>query len=101
MTDASEFLSDLFKQRLALSGQVSSDLIRVNCRETLFDKVFGRRRFPGSYSSCWFASDAFALNGSYAVEKDGAAFLSWTQSSATEGSSGNFGFGGFGGHGRR
>ena len=55
----------------------------------------------GSYSSCWIASDAFALNGSYAVEKDGAAFLSWTQSSATEGSSGNFGFGGFGGHGRR
>ena len=55
----------------------------------------------GSYSSCWIASDAFELNSSYAVEKDGAAFLSWTQSSATEGSSGNFGFGGFGGHGRR
>ena len=59
----------------------------------------------GSYSSCWIASDAFRLNGSYAVEKDGSAFLSWTQSSATEGAAGGFGgFGGFGGrsggHGR-
>ena len=52
-----------------------------------------------SYSSCWIASDAFALNGSYTVEKDGAAFLSWTQSSQTEGDAGNYGFGGFGGHG--
>ncbi len=55
----------------------------------------------GSYSSCWIASDAFALNGAYAVEKDGSTLLSWTQSSATEGDAGNYGFGGFGGHGRR
>ena len=56
----------------------------------------------GSYSSCWIASDAFRLSGSYTVEKDGAALLSWTQSSATEGDAGNYGFGGFGGwHGRR
>lgn len=60
----------------------------------------------GTYSSCWIASDAFALNGSYAVEKDGSALLSWTQSSQTEGAVGNYGFGGhgnggFGGHGRR
>lgn len=57
-----------------------------------------------SYSSCWIASDAFALNGSYAVEKDGSTLLSWTQSSQTEGDAGNYGFGGFGGfggHGRR
>ncbi len=59
-----------------------------------------------SYTSCWIASDVFELNGSYAVEKDGSPFLSWTQSSATEGASGNYGFGGFGnggfgGHGRR
>ncbi len=52
----------------------------------------------GSYSSCWIASEAFQLNGSYALEKDGSAFLSWTQSSATEGAAGGFGsFGGFGG----
>ncbi|MBQ1821404.1 MAG: carbohydrate-binding domain-containing protein [Clostridia bacterium] len=52
------------------------------------------------YSSCWIASDAFVLNGSYAVEKDGSVLLSWTQSSSTEGSyQGNYG--GFGGHGRR
>ncbi len=52
----------------------------------------------GSYSSCWIASDAFRLNGSYAVEKGGSAFLSWTQSSSTEGTAGSFGgFGGFGG----
>ena len=56
-----------------------------------------------SYSSCWIASEAFALNGSYAVVKDGSTVLSWTQSSATEGATGNYGgFGyGFGGHGRR
>ena len=53
----------------------------------------------GSYSSCWIASDAFALNSSYSVEKDGSTFLSWTQSSATEGAAGNYGFGGFGGFG--
>ena len=53
----------------------------------------------GSYNSCWIASDAFALNSAYTVEKDGSAFLSWTQSSATEGATGNYGFGGFGGHG--
>ena len=56
----------------------------------------------GSYSSCWIASDAFALNSSYSVEKDGSTVLSWTQSSATEGATGNYGFGGgFGGHGGR
>ncbi len=55
----------------------------------------------GSYSSCWIASDAFVLNGSYAVEKDGSTLLSWTQSSQTSGDSVNYGFGGFGGHGRR
>ncbi len=58
-----------------------------------------------SYSSCWIASESFVLNGSYAVEKDGTTFLSWTQSSQTEGDAGNYGFGGFGngfgGHGRR
>lgn len=56
----------------------------------------------GSYSSCWIASEAFQLNGSYALEKDGSAFLSWTQSSATEGAAGSFGGfgGGFGGRGR-
>lgn len=55
-----------------------------------------------SYSSCWIASEAFQLNGSYAVEKDGSTFLSWTQSSATEGAAGGFGGfgGGFGGRGR-
>ena len=52
-----------------------------------------------SYFSCWIASDAFTLNGSYTVEKDGSAFLNWTQSSATEGATGNYGFGGYGGHG--
>ena len=52
----------------------------------------------GSYSSCWIASDAFRLNASYAIEKDGASFLDWTQTSATVGNSGNNGFfGGFGG----
>ncbi len=62
----------------------------------------------GSYSSCWIASDAFRLNGSYALQKDGSSLLSWTQSSSTEGASGyyggfgggNGGFGG-GGHGGR
>ncbi len=55
-----------------------------------------------SYSSCWIASESFVLNGSYAVEKDGTTFLSWTQSSATEGATGGYGFGGHGGgHGRR
>ena len=60
-----------------------------------------------SYSSCWIASDAFELNGSYTVEQDGETVLSWTQSSATEGATdgfggfGGFGNGGHGGHGRR
>ncbi len=56
----------------------------------------------GSYSSCWIASDAFRLNGSYVMEKDGSVFLSWTQSSSTEGAAGGFGsFGGrSGGRGR-
>lgn len=51
----------------------------------------------GSYSSCWIASDAFELSGSYAVEKDGSTLLSWTQTSRTEGATGNYGFGGYGG----
>lgn len=55
-----------------------------------------------SYTSCWIASDVFTLNGSYALEKDGTALLTWTQTSATEGSYQQFGnYGGFGGHGRR
>lgn len=54
----------------------------------------------GSYSSCWIASDAFKLNGSYVLTQDGTAVLEWTQSSSTEGSYQGFGnFGGFGGHG--
>ena len=57
------------------------------------------------YASCWIASEAFALNGSYAVEKDGSTLLSWTQSSSTAGDAGSFGafgsFGGFGGYGGR
>ena len=59
----------------------------------------------GSFSSCWISSEAFVLNGSYAIEKDGSTLLSWTQSSSTEGATGNYGgfggFGGFGGHGGR
>ncbi len=56
----------------------------------------------GSYTSCWIASDALERDASYAVEKDGTVFLSWTQSSATEGATGNYSFGGYGGgHGRR
>ncbi len=54
-----------------------------------------------SYSSCWIASEAFALNGSYKLEKDGSSLLSWTQSSQLTGySGGGFGGGGFGGGGR-
>ena len=52
----------------------------------------------GSYSSVWIASDAFALNGSYMLTKDGSTVLSWTQSSSTEGASG-YSYGGFGGFG--
>ena len=59
-----------------------------------------------SYTSCWIASDAFLLNGSYALECGGSAVLSWTQTASTSGDSGNYGFGsgfggGFGGFGRR
>ena len=50
----------------------------------------------GSYTSAWIASDAFQLNGSYTLTKDGTTMLSWTQSSSTEGASG-YGYGGFGG----
>lgn len=54
----------------------------------------------GNYSSCWIASDAMQLNGSYALTQDGSTVLSWTQSSSTEGASGNYGgFGGWGGGG--
>lgn len=64
---------------------------------TIFSFTLGE-----SYSSCWIASDAFQLNGSYVVEKDGSTFLSWTQSSATEGATDGFGgFGGYGGFGGR
>jgi len=52
----------------------------------------------GSYSSVWIASDAFALNGSYTLTKDGSTVLSWTQSSSTEGAS-DYSYGGFGGFG--
>ena len=64
---------------------------------TIFSFTLGE-----SYSSCWIASEAFRLNGSYALEKDGSTFLSWTQSSSTEGATGGFGGfgGGFGGRGR-
>lgn len=67
---------------------------------TIFSFTLGE-----SYSSCWIASEAFRLNGSYALEKDGSTFLSWTQSSSTEGATGGFGNfgglgGGFGGRGR-
>ena len=52
----------------------------------------------GSYSSCWIASDALALNGTYTLSKDGSSLLTWTQTSSTVGSAGNQGgFGGFGG----
>lgn len=55
------------------------------------------------YSSCWIASEAFALGSSYTLEKDGTIVLNWTQSSNTEGATGNYGGfggkGGFGGHG--
>ena len=54
-----------------------------------------------SYTSCWIASDAFVLNGSYTLSKDGTAVLSWTQSSSSEGNynASSGGFGGFGGRG--
>ena len=58
----------------------------------------------GSYSSAWIASEAFSLNASYSVVKDGSTLLNWTQSSAIEGSytsqPGGFG-GGKGPGGRR
>ena len=54
---------------------------------------------PASYSSVWIASDAFTTGGSYALNQNGTAVLSWTQSSQTEGnySGGMGGFGGMGG----
>ena len=54
-----------------------------------------------SYSSCWIASDAFELNGSYTLTKGGSTVLNWTQSSSASGDqvSGGFGGGGFGGGG--
>ena len=56
-----------------------------------------------SYSSFWIASDAFVLNSSYSIVKDGTDVVSWTQSSQSEGSGGNSsgGFGGPGGFGGR
>ena len=53
-----------------------------------------------SYSSVWIASDAFILNGSYELSKDGSSVLTWTQTSSAEGNySGGFDGGGFGGGG--
>ncbi len=55
-----------------------------------------------SYTSCWIASDALELNGSYNLSAGGSQILSWTQTSATVGSAGGgFGGGGFGGFGGR
>ena len=44
---------------------------------------------PASYSSCWISSDRFELGGGYKLTNSGTEVLSWTQSSATVGSSGN------------
>lgn len=43
---------------------------------------------PSSYSSCWIASDAIELNGTYKLLKDGTEVLNWTQTSQSVGSSG-------------
>lgn len=51
-----------------------------------------------TYSSCWIASDAFQLNGSYALMKGTETVLSWTQTSSAAGD-GSGGWGGFGGWG--
>ena len=66
---------------------------------TIFSFTLG-----GSYTSCWIASEAFQTGGSYVLERDGSAVLSWTQSSSMEGDSAGFGgfgngWGGNGGHG--
>ncbi len=55
-----------------------------------------------SYSGLWVASDVFAQNGSYTIERDGTALLTWTQTSQIEGSyQSGFGGPGFGGRGGR
>ena len=56
-----------------------------------------------SYTSVWIASDALAQGETYTLKQDGSQVLSWTQDSATVGSSqgGGFGGGGFPGGGRR
>ncbi|MBO4216320.1 MAG: carbohydrate-binding domain-containing protein [Clostridia bacterium] len=53
-----------------------------------------------SYSSCWIASEAFELNGQYALVRGSTSVLSWMQSSSSVGTSGGWG-GGFGHGGRR
>jgi len=54
-----------------------------------------------SYSSVWTSSESYALNGSYSIEKDGSAVVSWEQTSSTVGSAGSGGFGPGGGGGYR
>ncbi len=56
---------------------------------------------PGNYSSCWIASDAFQLNGSYKILRDSETVLSWeqTSSAAGDGSGSRGGFGGGWGRG--
>ena len=50
-----------------------------------------------SYSSCWIASDAIQLNGSYKLCKDGTEVLNWTQTSQSVGKSNSGGWGPGGG----
>lgn len=50
-----------------------------------------------SYSSCWIASDAIQLNGSYKLCKDGTEILNWTQTSQSVGKSNSGGWGPGGG----
>ena len=47
---------------------------------------------PSSYSSCWIASDAIELNGTYKLLRDGTEVLNWTQTSQTVGKSNGGGF---------
>lgn len=53
------------------------------------------------YSSCWIASDALALDGTYVLTKDGSTLFEWAQSSSAAGDSVMGGFGGMGPGGRR
>ncbi len=60
-------------------------------------------KLEAQYSSVWVSSEALATGGTYSIEKDGTALLSWTQTQGTMGSVGGFGGpggrpgGGFGG----